>query len=81
MHCNDGINIAQFFELGAFINYVSRREGVSQMLMLKSFSDAILSQQSSPKNFLQNFLSLILTNIDQILQNLIKTRKKIAKNS
>ena len=49
---------------------------------LKSFSDAVLSQQPSPKNFLQKFLSLILTNLDQIHRDLFKNpRKKIAKKS
>ena len=49
---------------------------------LKSFSDAVLSKQPSPKNFLQIFLSLILTNFDQIHRVLFKnTRKKFAKNS
>ena len=43
---------------------------------LKSFSDAVLSQQPSPKNFLQNFLSLILTNLDQIHRYLLKTQGK-----
>ena len=44
---------------------------------LKSISVAFLSQQPSPKNFLQIFLSLILTNLDQIHRDLlINTRKK-----
>ena len=43
---------------------------------LKSFSDAVLSQQPSPKNFLQKFLSLILTNLDEIHRDLLKTREK-----
>ena len=49
-------------------------------IQLKSFSDAILSQQPSPKIFLQ-ILSLILTNLDQIHRDLYKiTRKFFGKN-
>ena len=43
---------------------------------LKSFSDVVLSQQPSPKNYLQKFLSLILTNLDQIHRDLLKITKK-----
>ena len=46
---------------------------------LKSISDAVLSQHPSPKNFLQKFLSLILTNLDQIHRDLLKTREKNCK--
>ena len=45
-------------------------------LSLKSFSDAILSQQPSPKNFLQKILSLILTKLDQIHRDLLKNMRK-----
>ena len=51
------------------------------IILLKSFSNAVLSQQPSPKNFLKKILSLILTNLDQINRDLLKIEKKIAKNS
>ena len=35
-----------------------------QVKELKSFSDPILSQQPSPKNFLQKIFSCFLTNLD-----------------
>ena len=38
-------------------------------LQLKSFSDAILSQQPSPKNFLQFFFLVFLTNLDEFGRN------------
>ena len=41
-------------------------------LALKSISDAVLSQQPSPKILLQKFLSLILTNLDQIHRDIVK---------
>ena len=43
---------------------------------LKSFSDAVLSQEPSPKNFLQKFLSLILTNLDQIHRDFLRNPEK-----
>ena len=48
---------------------------------LRSYSDAVLSQQPSPKNFLQTFLSTILTNIAQIHRDFLKktAEKKFAK--
>ena len=56
------------------------RKCLGNFFLLKSFSDAVLSQQPSPKNFLQKILSLILTNLDQIHRDLLKNpEKKICK--
>ena len=45
-------------------------------MYLKLFSDAVLSQQPSPKNYLQKFLSLIFNNLNQIHRD---PKKKICK--
>ena len=49
---------------------------------VKSFSVAVLSQQPSPKNFLQILFSCFLTNIDEFGRNWSKkVIKNFAKNS
>ena len=46
-------------------------------MKLKSFSDAILSQHPSPKNFLQIFFSCFLTNLDEFGRDWSKSEIKI----
>ena len=69
-----------FESLSTYIKILSPQDLLGRSL--ESVSDAVLSQQPSPKNFLQKFLLHILTNLDQIHRDLLKNmRKKFAKNS
>ena len=64
-------NFASLYELSLLPN-----PGCIGYRELKSFSDVVLSQQPSPKNYLQKFLSLIFNNLNQIHRD---PKKKICK--